>query len=114
MAPFRVTDFKMANEVRITPVDRMGNHLREFNQDVRTLSGAGRQIVADARAVYLGAKVPILDKPASALGPRQTSNAPATITTSAAPWPPATAFTVLKRGQALGTAQRGEIKAEEL
>jgi len=43
------------------------------------LSGGERQTVAIARAVYFGARVLILDEPTSALGVRQTANVLKTI-----------------------------------
>ena len=93
-----------------------------------SLSGGERQTVAIARAVYFGAKVLILDEPTSALGVRQTSNVLATVDkvrkngigvvfiTHNVRHAMAVGdrFTVLNRGQTLGTAQRGQITPEEL
>ena len=92
------------------------------------LSGGERQTVAIARAVYFGAKVLILDEPTSALGVRQTANVLSTIDkvrkkgigvvfiTHNVRHALAVGdrFTVLNRGQTLGTAQRGEITPEQL
>ena len=107
---------------------QMGIRLREPDQAVGTLSGGERQTVAIARAVYFGAKVLILDEPTSALGVRQTANVLATIArvrqqgigvvfiTHNVRHAMAVGdrFTVLNRGKTLGTARRGDIKAEEL
>lgn len=126
--PFKSLDFKMANEVTMTEMAKMGINLREPNQAVGTLSGGERQTVAIARAVYFGAKVLILDEPTSALGVRQTSNVLATIDkvrksgigvvfiTHNVRHALAVGdrFTVLNRGRTLGTALKGEIRADEL
>ncbi|MEL7183344.1 MAG: ATP-binding cassette domain-containing protein, partial [Pseudomonadota bacterium] len=107
---------------------RMGINLRGPDQAVGTLSGGERQTVAISRAVYFGAKVLILDEPTSALGVRQTSNVLATIDkvrkqgiavvfiTHNVRHAMAVGdrFTVLNRGQTLGTALKGEITPEEL
>ncbi|MEZ5450413.1 MAG: ATP-binding cassette domain-containing protein [Thiolinea sp.] len=126
--PFSRMDFDKANEVTMTEMAKMGINLREPNQAVGTLSGGERQTVAIARAVYFGAKVLILDEPTSALGVRQTSNVLATVDkvrksgvgvvfiTHNVRHALAVGdrFTVLNRGKTLGTAQRGEISADEL
>ncbi len=126
--PFKYIDFKHANEVTMTRMADMGIRLREPNQAVGTLSGGERQTVAIARAVYFGAKILILDEPTSALGVRQTSNVLATIDrvrksgigvvfiTHNVRHAMAVGdrYTVLNRGTTLGTAMRGEIKADEL
>lgn len=126
--PFKSLDFKMANDVAMAEMAKMGINLREPNQAVGTLSGGERQTVAIARAVYFGAKVLILDEPTSALGVRQTSNVLATIDkvrqsgigvvfiTHNVRHALAVGdrFTVLNRGRTLGTALKGEIQADEL
>jgi simple sugar transport system ATP-binding protein len=126
--PLKSLDFTKANEVTMTEMAKMGINLREPNQAVGTLSGGERQTVAIARAVYFGAKVLILDEPTSALGVRQTSNVLATIDkvrksgigvvfiTHNVRHALAVGdrFTVLNRGKTLGTALKGEIRADEL
>ncbi len=121
-------DHKTANEITMVKMKEMGINLRSPDQAVGTLSGGERQTVAIARAVHFGAKVLILDEPTSALGVRQTSNVLATIDkvrnqgigvvliTHNVRHAMAVGdrFTVLNRGQTLGTAKRGEITAEEL
>ena len=101
---------------------------RRRRRPAGTLSGGERQTVAIARAVYFGAKILILDEPTSALGVRQTSNVLATIDrvrkagigvvfiTHNVRHAMAVGdrYTVLNRGTTLGTAMRGEIKADEL
>lgn len=126
--PFKRFDIARANEVTMEQMLNMGIRLREPDQAVGTLSGGERQTVAIARAVYFGARVLILDEPTSALGVRQTANVLATIDrvrqqgigvvfiTHNVRHAMAVGdrFTVLNRGKTLGTARRGEIKAEEL
>ncbi|ADZ89607.1 ATP-binding cassette domain-containing protein [Marinomonas mediterranea] len=121
-------DSKMADEITMTEMKKMGINLRSADQAVGTLSGGERQTVAIARAVYFGAKVLILDEPTSALGVRQTSNVLATIDKVRKQGVGVVfishnvrhalavgdRFTVLNRGKTLGTAARGEITSEEL
>ncbi len=121
-------DQKKADEITMREMKRMGINLRGPDQAVGTLSGGERQTVAISRAVHFGAKVLILDEPTSALGVRQTSNVLATIDkvrkdgiavvfiTHNVRHAMAVGdrFTVLNRGQTLGTAMRGDITPEEL
>ena len=121
-------DSKKADQITMDEMRKMGINLRGPDQAVGTLSGGERQTVAISRAVYFGAKVLILDEPTSALGVRQTSNVLATIDkvrkqdiavvfiTHNVRHAMAVGdrFTVLNRGQTLGTAQRGQITPEEL
>ena len=126
--PFQRFDIETANAVTMAEMKRMGINLRAPDQAVGTLSGGERQTVAIARAVYFGAKVLILDEPTSALGVRQTSNVLATIDKVRSQgvgvvfishnvrhaMAVGDRFTVLNRGNTLGTARRGEITAEKL
>lgn len=121
-------DLDAANRICMEEMRKMGINLRAPDQAVGTLSGGERQTVAIARAVYFGAKVLILDEPTSALGVRQTSNVLATIARVRAQGVGVVfishnvrhalavgdRFTVLNRGQTLGTAQKGQIDAAEL
>ena len=128
LGPLKLFDHDFANRVTMEEMRKMGINLRGPDQAVGTLSGGERQTVAIARAVYFGAKVLILDEPTSALGVRQTANVLATIDkvrkqgiavvfiTHNVRHAMAVGdrFTVLNRGQTLGTAQRGQITPEEL
>ncbi|QIE43339.1 ATP-binding cassette domain-containing protein [Meridianimarinicoccus aquatilis] len=121
-------DHDHANDVTMSEMRRMGINLRGPDQAVGTLSGGERQTVAIARAVFFGAKVLILDEPTSALGVRQTANVLATIDKVRKQGVAVVfithnvrhalavgdRFTVLNRGQTLGTAQRGQITPDEL
>ncbi|MEN8657837.1 MAG: ATP-binding cassette domain-containing protein [Marivita sp.] len=126
--PISMFDQDHANRVTMEEMRKMGINLRGPDQAVGTLSGGERQTVAIARAVYFGAKVLILDEPTSALGVRQTANVLATIDkvrkqgiavvfiTHNVRHALAVGdrFTVLNRGQTLGTAMRGEITPDQL
>lgn len=128
VGPMKFFDHNLANQVTMDEMRKMGINLRGPDQAVGTLSGGERQTVAIARAVHFGAKVLILDEPTSALGVRQTANVLATIDkvrkqgiavvfiTHNVRHALAVGdrFTVLNRGQTLGTAQRGQITPEEL
>ena len=128
VGPMKFFDHERANQVTMDEMRKMGINLRGPDQAVGTLSGGERQTVAIARAVHFGAKVLILDEPTSALGVRQTANVLATIDkvrkqgiavvfiTHNVRHALAVGdrFTVLNRGQTLGTAQRGQITPEEL
>ncbi len=128
VGPLKFYDAKKANDITMSEMARMGINLREPEQAVGTLSGGERQTVAIARAVYFGAKVLVLDEPTSALGVRQTANVLNTIDkvrnkgigvvfiTHNVRHAMAVGdrFTVLNRGQTLGTAVRGEVSTEEL
>ncbi|QDG77590.1 sugar ABC transporter ATP-binding protein [Labrenzia sp. PHM005] len=128
IGPLKLFDHDYANQVTMDEMRKMGINLRGPDQAVGTLSGGERQTVAIARAVHFGAKVLILDEPTSALGVRQTANVLATIDkvrkqdiavvfiTHNVRHAMAVGdrFTVLNRGQTLGTAQRGQITPEEL
>ncbi len=128
VGPLKLFDHDYANKVTMEEMRKMGINLRGPDQAVGTLSGGERQTVAIARAVHFGAKVLILDEPTSALGVRQTANVLATIDkvrkqgiavvfiTHNVRHAMAVGdrFTVLNRGQTLGTAQRGQITPEEL
>ncbi len=125
---FKRFDIDTANEITMAEMRKMGINLRGPDQAVGTLSGGERQTVAIARAVYFGAKVLILDEPTSALGVRQTANVLSTINRVRAhgigvvfishnvrhAMAVGDRFTVLNRGQTLGTATRGEITATQL
>ncbi|MFN3970430.1 MAG: ATP-binding cassette domain-containing protein [Gemmobacter sp.] len=128
LGPIRLFDHDLANRITMEEMRAMGINLRGPDQAVGTLSGGERQTVAIARAVHFGAKVLILDEPTSALGVRQTANVLATIDrvrkkgiavvfiTHNVRHAMAVGdrFTVLNRGRTLGTAERGNITAEEL
>ena len=126
--PFRRIDFALADRVTHDEMARIGIDVRDPQQAVGTPRRGERQCVAIARAVYFGAKVLILDEPTSALGVAQTSmvlkyidqvrgkglgvifithNVRHAVAVG-------DRFTVLNRGQTLGTYAKGEVSMEEL
>ena len=85
-------------------------------------------VMADAEAIYFGAKVLILDEPTSALGVHQASVVLKYIVKAAAQglavilithnvhhaYPVGNSFTVLNRGKSLGTYEKKDISREKL
>jgi simple sugar transport system ATP-binding protein len=128
VGPITVMDFEKCNSILMSEMDKIGIQLRDPNQSIGTLSGGERQTVAIARAVFFGAKILILDEPTSALGVYQTSNVLKTIEkvrekgvavvfishNVSHALAVGDKFTVLSRGETLGTALSGEINYEEL
>jgi simple sugar transport system ATP-binding protein len=107
----------------------IGNNLDfMLSGDGLNISGGQKQRIALARALYLDKEILILDEPTSALGVYQTSNVLKTIEkvrekgvavvfishNVSHALAVGDKFTVLSRGETLGTALSGEINFEEL
>jgi len=106
----------------------MGIRLRDPEQPVGTLSGGERQCVAIARAVFFGARILILDEPASALGVHQASVVLKLIAEARArgigvvfishnvhhAYAIGDRFTLLNRGRMVGTYEKSAITRDEL
>ncbi len=121
-------DFNRANRIAKEEMAKIGIDVRDPSQAVGTLSGGERQCVAIARAVYFGAKVLILDEPTSALGVKQASIVLRYVAQARTrnlgvifithnvhhAWAVGDKFTVLNRGQTLGTYEKDAITREEL
>jgi simple sugar transport system ATP-binding protein len=128
LGPLKVLDAGAADEVTREEMHRIGIDIRDPSQPVGTLSGGERQSLAIARAVYFGAKVLILDEPTSALGVKEAGTVLRYIVQARErglavifishnvhhAFPVGDKFTVLNRGQSMGTFDRAEIKRDEL
>lgn len=126
--PFRRFDKAFADRVTREELAKIGIQVRDMAQPVGTLSGGERQSVAIARAVYFGAKVLILDEPTAALGVKEAGMVLRYIAQARArglgvifithnphhAYPIGDRFTLLNRGQSLGTFAKSEISREEL
>ena len=118
-----VMDLDTAAEVARTELAALGIKVRDARQTVGTMSGGEKQCLAIARAIHFGAKVLILDEPTAALGVKQSVNVLKLITRARArgisvifithnvnhAYPVGDTFTLLNRGQSIGTYSKNDI-----
>ena len=128
IGPWRRFDVGFARKTARAELLKMGIDIRDPDQAVGSLSGGERQSVAIARAVYLGARVLILDEPTSALGVKQAGTVLRYIAAARDyglgvvfvthnphhAFPVGNRFLLLNRGSSMGSFARGEITREEL
>ena len=128
VGPLKLFDTGEADRVTLEEMQRIGIDIRDPSQPVGTLSGGERQSLAIARAVYFGAKVLILDEPTSALGVKEAGTVLRYIVQAREDGlavifishnvhhalPVGDKFTVLNRGQSMGTFTKDEINRDEL
>ncbi len=123
-----VLDMQLAASTAVDKLAEMGIHVRSPHQPVGTMSGGERQCLAIARAIHFGAKVLILDEPTAALGVKQSCNVLKLVHKARErgisvifithnvhhAYPIADSFTVLNRGQSMGTFAKSDISKEEV
>ena len=126
--PFKIFDTEKCNEIARAGLADMGIKIRNPEQAIGTLSGGEKQCLAIARAIHFGAEVLILDEPTAALGVKQSSNVLKLVARAKAKglavilithnvhhaYPIADRFTLLNRGQSLGSYLKEDVTREEI
>lgn len=128
VGPLQVFDHDLARTIAIEKLEEVDIAVRDADQAVGTMSGGERQGLAIARAIYFGAKVLILDEPTAALGVKQSGVVLKLVARASQQgisvilithnvhhaYPIGDMFTLLNRGQSLGTFAKKDISREEV
>ena len=123
-----VMDIAHAAQVAEEKLAEMGIQIRSPHQAVGTMSGGEKQCLAIARAIHFGARVLILDGPTAALGVKQSFNVLQLIHRARErgisvifithnvhhAYPIGDSFTLLNRGQCMGTFAKHDLAKETL
>ncbi len=126
--PLRRFDAEFAARVSRAEMAQIGIDVRDPDQAVGTMSGGERQSLAIARAIHFGARVLILDEPTSALGVHQAAVVIKLIARARVrglgtifithnvnhAFPVADRFTILNRGQSMGTFAKKDVSRMEI
>ena len=123
-----VMDHESAEAIATQKLGEMGIRVRNAGQMIGTMSGGEKQCLAIARAIHFGAQVLILDEPTAALGVKQSANVLKLILKARQrgisvifithnanhAYPVGDSFTLLNRGQSMGTYAKADISKEAL
>lgn len=128
LGPINWLDMRKMNDLTRTSLADVGIEIRSPSERVGTLSGGERQSIAIGRAMHFGAKLLILDEPTSALSVAETRKV-LTYTLNAKErglsvifithninhvYQVADAYTILRRGQKVGTYAKGELTEDDI
>ena len=126
--PLKRLDIAFMRKTAKSELAAMGIDLRDVDQPIGTLSGGERQCVAIARAVYLGARVLILDEPTASLGVKQSGVVLKYIAKARErglgvvfithnphhAYPVGDRFILLRRGRSMGAFPKSEMTLDDL